>query len=61
MPGNNLWPLPLLIAAQALFKPQAVTAPYSAPLCPFSTPHPSWAVYSTEIVYVCMCLCVCVV
>lgn len=38
MPGSNLWPLPFLIATQAIFKPQAVTAPCSALLHPPSTP-----------------------
>ena len=61
MPGNDLWPLPLLIAAQALFKPQAVTAPCSAPLHPFSTP-PTPLGRSTPqrlcmCVYVFVCVC----
>lgn len=38
MPGNNLWPLPFLIATQATFKPQAMTVPGTVLLHPPSTP-----------------------
>lgn len=57
MPGSNLWPLPFLIATQAIFKPQSVTAPCSALLHPPSIPLP---LLGGLLKRRCVCLCVCV-
>ena len=59
MPGSNLWPLPFLIAAQAIFKPQAVTTPCSALLHPHSNPPAPLLGGLLQRDCVCVCVCVC--